>query len=176
MVSRVLSIALIVPLNVEVSAVVVVVHANLLVEHLIRPEPETAKIFIILKNVKLVLNRTEPVSNLGRNVERSAVNILILVGGIITKHANLGKILFNRMLHVDKEVTILLVLVTDSIIKALELSGLKRNTKKVIHEVLVKAGLGDIVLFSVLKRGMVALLATHEGQLPAQRKRASSQG
>jgi len=155
------SIALVVPLDFEVSAVIVVVHTNLLVEHLIGPEPETAKVFIILEHLKLRLDGTEPVSNLGRDVERSAVNVLLLGGGIIAEHANLSKILLNRVLKADKEVTILLVLVTDSVVKADEFSRLKGDAEKVLHELVVEASLGDIVLVTVLKRSVGVLATTH---------------
>jgi len=171
-------ITLIVPLNIKVGGVEVVVHTNLLVEHLIRPEPETAKILIIAENIKLSLDGTEPVGDLGRDVEWSAISILLLGCGIITEHANLGKILLNRMLHADQEVTILGVRITDGIINALELGGLKRNRKEVVHEFLVKASVLDIILAKLAithtTRRTSFLLHTRDPVLRVKRTRADS--
>jgi len=156
------NITLIVPFDLEEGAVIVVVHANLLVEHLIRPEPETAKVLIILKSLKLRLDGLEPISNLSRDMERSAVSILLQSGVVDAEHANLGKILLNTVLEVDKEVTVLRILITDSIIKTDELSGLKRNAEEVIHELIIETSISDVVfLISTLNRGNGVLPELH---------------
>jgi len=177
---RVSSVALIVPLDLKVGAVVVVVHTDLLVEHLIGPEPETAKILIISKSIALSLDGTEPVGDLGRDVERSAVGVLLLGLGVVAEHADLGKILLNRVLEADEEVTELRVRITDSVVKALELSGLEGDREKVLHELVVQASLGDIVLV-ILERTLTdatvrtsLLLNARDPVLRVKRTRADS--
>jgi len=154
-------ITLIIPLNFKVGAVIVVVHTNLLVKHVIGPEPETAEVFIILEDIELFLNRTEPISDLSRDVEWSAVNILIAIGSIVAEHANLGKILLDRVLEVDEEITELGVLITDGIIEADKLGGLEGDGEEVLHEVFVEASLTDIVAVADLGRSNSVLPETH---------------